>query len=565
MGKIGKRIEKSGQWLLLLGVVGLLYAVAQAGAAWMLGQLSEKVVQLGWKQLLQLGGLTVLVVAAQMSLEYAYKFLEGKFGSAGRRQLQDACADALAQAPVPWLAGYGGGDLLGRLQNELEVCVQCFCSAIPTIVANLLGIGVCAAAMMALSAKLALIYIVVTLLVVALQMLLSKPVQTSAQTMQRLRGQANAMARDMLSQRETVKAYNARGFLLGRYDGLLRPWQKAQVKAQAVASPIRGIGLLSGMLPTVLLCVMGAQMVRQGNLSVGAFMGIYFMASMLLNTTMHFVDQLVEYRQGAAAAQRLNEILEAPREQALSAPPAKSGRIAFENVWFRYGEAGDWVLKGVSFAVEQGEKIAFVGPSGCGKSTVLRLMEGFLQPQKGRILMDGQPYERLGAAVRQSMAFVPQQPFLFSGSLEENIFFGRQASTQEKEKIYADAGVQSFLPKLPQGAQTLVGEGGTSLSLGQSQRAAIARGLAKKAGLLALDEATSALDAQSDAHIRQTIANLPQELTVAAVTHRLAGLDEYDRIYVMEAGKIVEQGRHQELLAQGGLYASLYNRGEDAE
>lgn len=565
MGKIGKRIERSGQWLLLLGVVGLLYAVAQAGAAWMLGQLSEKVVQLGWKQLLQLGGLTVLVVAAQMALEYAYKFLEGKFGSAGRRQLQDACADALAQAPVLWLAGYGGGDLLGRLQNELEVCVQCFCSAIPTIVANLLGIGVCAAAMMALSAKLALIYIVVTLLVVALQMLLSKPVQTSAQTMQQLRGQANAMARDMLSQRETVKAYNARGFLLGRYDGLLRPWQKAQVKAQAVASPIRGIGLLSGMLPTVLLCVMGAQMVRQDNLSIGAFMGIYFMASMLLNTTMHFVDQLVEYRQGAAAAQRLNEILEAPREQALSAPPAKSGRIAFEDVWFRYGEAGDWVLKGVSFSIAQGEKVAFVGPSGCGKSTVLRLMEGFLQPQKGRILMDGQPYERLGAAVRQSMAFVPQQPFLFSGSLEENIFFGRQASTQEKEKIYADAGVQSFLPKLPQGAQTLVGEGGTSLSLGQSQRAAIARGLAKKAGLLALDEATSALDAQSDAHIRQTIANLPQELTVAAVTHRLAGLDEYDRIYVMEAGKIVEQGRHQELLAQGGLYASLYNRGEDAE
>lgn len=565
MGKIGKRIEKSGQWLLLLGVVGLLYAVAQAGAAWMLGQLSEKVVQLGWKQLLQLGGLTVLVVAAQMSLEYAYKFLEGKFGSAGRRQLQDACADALAQAPVPWLAGYGGGDLLGRLQNELEVCVQCFCSAIPTIVANLLGIGVCAAAMMALSAKLALIYIVVTLLVVALQMLLSKPVQTSAQTMQRLRGQANAMARDMLSQRETVKAYNARGFLLGRYDGLLRPWQKAQVKAQAVASPIRGIGLLSGMLPTVLLCVMGAQMVRQGNLSVGAFMGIYFMASMLLNTTMHFVDQLVEYRQGAAAAQRLNEILEAPREQALSAPPAKSGRIAFEDVWFRYGEAGDWVLKGVSFSIAQGEKVAFVGPSGCGKSTVLRLMEGFLQPQKGWILMDGQPYERLGAAVRQSMAFVPQQPFLFSGSLEENIFFGRQISEGEKEQIYADASVQSFLPKLPQGAQTLVGEGGTSLSLGQSQRAAIARGLAKKAGLLALDEATSALDAQSDAHIRQTIANLPQELTVAAVTHRLAGLDQYDRIYVMEAGQIVEQGRHQELLAQGGLYASLYNRGEDAE
>ena len=234
-------------------------------------------------------------------------------------------------------------------------------------------------------------------------------------------------------------------------------------------------------------------------------------------------------------------------------------------MWFRYGETGDWVLKGVSFSIAQGEKVAFVGSSGCGKSTVLRLTEGFLQPQKGRILMDGQPYEQLGAAVRQPIAFVPQQPFLFSGSLEENIFFGRQASTQEKEKIYADAGVQPFLTKLPEGAQTAVGEGGTGLSLGQSQRAAIARGLAKKARLLALDEATSALDAQSDAHIRQTIANLPQELTVAAVTHRLAGLDQYDRIYVMESGNIVEQGNHQELLAQGGLYASLFNRGEDAE
>ncbi len=565
MGKIGKRIEKSGQWLFLLGVLGLLYAVAQAGAAWMLGQLSEKVVQLGWKQLLRLGGLTVLVVAVQMALGYFYKFLEGKFGSTGRRQLQEACAGALAQAPTPWLHGRSSGDLLGRLQNELEVCVQCFCSAIPTIVSNIMGIAVCAAAMVALSAKLALLYIVVTLLVVALQMALSKPVQTSAQTMQRLRGQANAMARDVLSQRETVKAYNARGFLLERYDGLLRPWQKAQVRAQAVASPIKGVGLLSGMLPTVFLCIMGSQMVRQDSLSIGAFMGIYFMANMLMNTTMHFVDQIVEYRQGAAAAQRLNEILEAPREQALSIPPEKGGQIAFEDVWFRYGETGDWVLKGVSFSIAQGEKVAFVGSSGCGKSTVLRLTEGFLQPQKGRILMDGQPYEQLGAAVRQPIAFVPQQPFLFSGSLEENIFFGRQASTQEKEKIYADAGVQPFLTKLPEGAQTAVGEGGTGLSLGQSQRAAIARGLAKKARLLALDEATSALDAQSDAHIRQTIANLPQELTVAAVTHRLAGLDQYDRIYVMESGNIVEQGNHQELLAQGGLYASLFNRGEDAE
>ncbi|MCX4310893.1 MAG: ATP-binding cassette domain-containing protein, partial [Desulfovibrio sp.] len=106
----------------------------------------------------------------------------------------------------------------------------------------------------------------------------------------------------------------------------------------------------------------------------------------------------------------------------------------------------------MSFAIGQGEKVAFVGPSGCGKSTVLRLMEGFLQPQKGRMLMGGQPYEQLGAAVRQPMAFVPQQPFIFSGSLEENIFFDRQFSPQEKEKIYADAGVQSFLPKLPQGA-----------------------------------------------------------------------------------------------------------------
>ncbi len=565
MGKIGKQIEKSGQWLVLLGVLGLLYAIAQAGAAWMLGQLSEKVVQLGWKQLLRLGGLTVLIVAIQMALEYTHKFLGGKFSSAGRRQLQEACADALAQAPASWLAGRSSGDLLGRLQSELEVCVQCFCSAIPTIVANLMGIAVCAAAMVALSAKLALLYIVVTLLVVALQMALSKPVQTSAQNMQRLRGQANAMARDVLSQRETVKAYNAREFLLNRYDGLLRPWQKAQVTAQAVASPIKGVGLLSGMLPTVFLCVMGAQMVRQGNLSVGAFMGVYFMSTMLVNTTMHFVDQIVEYRQGAAAAQRLGEILEAPQEQTLAAPPEKGGQIAFEDVWFRYREEGDWVLKGVSFAIGQGEKVAFVGPSGCGKSTVLRLMEGFLQPQKGRMLMGGQPYEQLGAAVRQPMAFVPQQPFIFSGSLEENIFFDRQFSPQEKEKIYADAGVQSFLPKLPQGAQTTVGEGGTGLSLGQSQRAAVARGLAKQAKLLVLDEATSALDAQSDAHIRQTISRLPQELTVAAVTHRLAGLDQYDRIYVMEAGRIVEQGAHKELLERGGLYASLYRRGEDAE
>ena len=179
--------------------------------------------------------------------------------------------------------------------------------------------------------------------------------------------------------------------------------------------------------------------------------------------------------------------------------------------------------------------------------------------------MDSQPYETLGAAVRQPMAFVPQQPFVFSGSVEENVFFGRQAEQQQKQKIYVAAGVQAFLPQLAQGPQTVVGEGGMGLSLGQAQRVAIARGLAKQADLLIMDEATSALDAQSDAHIRQTIASLPKKMTVAAVTHRLAGLDQYDRIYVMEAGRIVEQGSHRQLLEQGGLYASLCSRGEDAE
>lgn len=565
MGKIGKRIEKSGQWLFLLGVLGLLYAIAQAGAAWMLGRLSEEAVRLGWRELLRLGGLTALAVAAQMALEFVYQFLRGKFLSAGRRSLQQDCAEALAQVPTPWLSGHSSGDLLGRLQSELEQCVQCYCSAIPTVIANLMGIVVCAAAMAVLNARLAVIYMVVTLVVIGLQMVLSKPVQTSAKQIQQLRGQANAMARDVITKRETVKAYHAGDFLLDRYDRLLHPWQKAQVKAQAVASPIKGISLISGLLPTVLLCIVGAQMVRQGRLSIGAFMGVYFMANMLMNTTMHFVNQLVEFRQGAAAAQRLNEILEAPREKALAALPEQAGRIAFEDVWFRYQQTGDWVLKGVTFAIGQGEKVAFVGPSGCGKSTVLRLMEGFLQPEKGHILMDSQPYETLGAAVRQPMAFVPQQPFVFSGSVEENVFFGRQAEQQQKQKIYVAAGVQAFLPQLAQGPQTVVGEGGMGLSLGQAQRVAIARGLAKQADLLIMDEATSALDAQSDAHIRQTIASLPKKMTVAAVTHRLAGLDQYDRIYVMEAGRIVEQGSHRQLLEQGGLYASLCSRGEDAE
>jgi ATP-binding cassette subfamily B protein len=234
--------------------------------------------------------------------------------------------------------------------------------------------------------------------------------------------------------------------------------------------------------------------------------------------------------------------------------------VAFEEVEFHYPtRPAQSALEGLSFAVAAGERVAIVGPSGAGKSTVLQLLLRFYDPQSGRILVDGVPLTAADPAeVRARLALVPQEPTIFATTVSDNIRYGRlEASDAEVARAAELASADGFIRALPDGYATEIGERGVTLSGGQRQRIAIARAILKDAPILLLDEATSALDAESERAVQEALDVLMRGRTTLVIAHRLATVRSADRILVMDAGRIVEEGPHEALLARGGLYARL--------
>jgi ATP-binding cassette subfamily B protein len=267
----------------------------------------------------------------------------------------------------------------------------------------------------------------------------------------------------------------------------------------------------------------------------------------------------------SGAAERLFEILAiqpailAPANP-LYLPSPPRGEAAFQDVQFAYpSRAHVATLKGVSFVVRQGEKLAIVGPSGAGKSTIFHLLLRFYDPQSGRITLDGMPLKEVDPAqLRMRIALVPQDSVIFAASLSNNIRFGRPDATDaEVQRAAEHAHADAFIAALPRGFDSQVGERGITLSGGQRQRIAIARAILRDAPLLLLDEATSSLDSESETEVAAALADLMRNRTTIVIAHRFSTVLSSDRILVMDQGRVVEEGTHQKLFAAGGLYARL--------
>jgi ATP-binding cassette subfamily B protein len=308
----------------------------------------------------------------------------------------------------------------------------------------------------------------------------------------------------------------------------------------------------------------GARSVLSGEMTPGT-LGQFVLYSVFAAGALGELSQVWgEVSQAAGATERIAEIL--ATQPRIAAPPSPVplpepplGEIAFENVRFSYGEAGLPVLSGIDLHVRPGERVAIVGPSGAGKSTLFALLMRSYDPTSGAVRVDGVDLRHADPiAVRRRIGVVPQDPGIFALSAEENIRFGAwNASAAEVREASRAAYADSFLSALPQGYATAIGERGVTLSGGQRQRVAIARAVLKSAPILLLDEATSALDAESEAAVQKALEALMRGRTTLVIAHRLATIRSADRIVVMDAGRIVEQGTHAALIGRGGLYARL--------
>jgi ATP-binding cassette, subfamily B, bacterial len=309
----------------------------------------------------------------------------------------------------------------------------------------------------------------------------------------------------------------------------------------------------------------GARDVRAEIMTVGELVQFVIYAIMVAGGVAALSEIWGELQRAAGASERLSELLRASDSVQDPASPVPlprpvEGRVTFENVVFRYpARLEDITLDGVTFDIRPGETVALVGPSGAGKTTVIQLLQRFFDPSAGRVLLDGIDLRDMARSdFRRAIALVPQDPVIFATSARENIRFGRpEASDAEVEAAARAAAAHDFLAALPRGYDTYVGERGVMLSGGQKQRVAIARAILRDAPILLLDEATSALDAESERLVQMAVDRLAKDRTMLVVAHRLATVKKADRILVFDHGRIVAEGRHDALVAQGGLYARL--------
>jgi ATP-binding cassette subfamily B protein len=303
----------------------------------------------------------------------------------------------------------------------------------------------------------------------------------------------------------------------------------------------------------------------RGEISWGALFQFAFLSVIAAGSVGALGETWGDVQKAAGAMERVGELLDArpgvaPPAHPTGLPTPARGELAFENVTFAYPGRPDLpALSDFTLRVRPGERVALVGPSGAGKSTVFRLLLRFYDPDAGRVTLDGVDLTAADPAeVRARMALVAQESPLFSGSAAENIRFGREsASDLEVAEAIRAAQAESFLAALPQGLDTPVGDRAKTLSGGQRQRLAIARALVRKAPILLLDEATSALDAENEHLVQRALDEAMKGQTTLVIAHRLATVLKADRIVVMDAGRVVDEGTHTDLVARGGLYARL--------
>jgi ABC-type transport system involved in Fe-S cluster assembly fused permease/ATPase subunit len=375
---------------------------------------------------------------------------------------------------------------------------------------------------------------------------------------------AATRAVDSLLNYETVKYFNAEDVEAARYDKAMADYEVMAVRSRTSLSVVNiGQGTIIAFGLMAVMAMAGAD-IQKGNLTVGDFVAVntYLLQLYLPLNFLGWVYR--ELRQALVDMERMFGLLD-ERPDIADKPDAKplvinGGELVFDNVHFAYGERP--ILKGISFTVQPGKRVAIVGPSGSGKTTISRLLFRFYDPVAGAVRLDGQDVRDVTqASVRAAIGVVPQDTVMFNSTIGYNIGYGRDGASPDEIAAAAKlASIDGFIANLPDGYDTMVGERGLKLSGGEKQRVAIARAILKKPSIFLFDEATSALDSRTEKEIQRALDTVSKSQTTLVIAHRLSTIVSADEIIVLSEGVIVERGSHRHLLSQKGLYAQMWDR-----
>ena len=477
--------------------------------------------------------------------------------------LRDALFARLLALPTRYFDDHSAGSLLSRLTYDVSQVMTATTQALVALVKDGLAVIGLLGWMLYLNWKLSLLAFLIAPGIAFIMRVVSRRLRRLSRELQELMGDLTHVIDEALQGHKVIKIFGGQDYERNRFQRVNNRVRQFNMKLAAAAE---GSGPLVQLLAVVALGAMiyfASLQSAANQITVGGFVSLFGAMAMLLAPIKRLTKVNEQLQRGLSAAETIFALLDEPPEpdRGSRAIGRARGQVSFRAVSHRYRADGAEVIRQLSLDAQPGETIALVGPSGSGKTTLMSLLPRFYEPESGDILLDGVPIRELRLAeLRANIAYVSQDIVLFNDTVAVNIAYGAGFQASETELIRAaeSAHALGFIRELPQGFATLIGENGARLSGGQRQRLAIARALLKNAPILILDEATSALDTQSERKVQQALDILRQGRTAFVIAHRLSTIENADRIVVLDKGVIVEMGDHAELLARGGLYASLY-------
>ena len=485
------------------------------------------------------------------------------------RQMRHDVFENLTTLPVGFFDRYQTGDIISTITYDVDTVNQSLSSDMLQILQSVVTVTVSFIMMLTIAPKLILIFLVTIPATFFFTRWLTTRVRPLFRRRSARLGELNGFVEEMLSGQKTIRAYGRESEVLQRFDEKNNAAVEAYTKAEANGTITGPSVTFINNVSLSLVCIFGSLLFLRGEVRLGDLSSFIQYSRRFSGPINEIANIIAELQSAFAAAERVFTLIDAESERA-DAPDAEvlmdvRGDVRMENVDFSY-DPGKPIIKNLNFHAEPGSLTAIVGPTGAGKTTIINLLMRFYDVDGGAIYVDGKDIRTLTrASLRKAFTMVLQDTWLFHGTIYENIAYGKPGATREEVEAAAKAAhIHSYISRLPQGYDTILSDNGSSISKGQKQMLTIARAMLLDAHMLILDEATSNVDTRTEQHIQAAMRELMKDKTCFVIAHRLSTIRAADHILVLEGGQVVEQGNHDSLMAQNGVYRRLYESQFDA-